>query len=196
MIQLLAVVLLAASVTGCASTKACFVDRGRDAADIFSAAVGVGAGAKARIGPVHVGLAAIHDTVGLRGGEPFAVPILIDSLDPFDFDLLIFGGGAQGQAGFDRFKVFETEGALQCFSKVWASTSPKRPFLHPYYTEVEVAGGLGVTIRVGFNPGELVDFVLGWFGVDVFNDDLEAQERKKSRQVSQVTPHKLTAPKR
>lgn len=195
MIQLLAIVLLAAGVTGCASTKAYLVDRGRDAADIFSVSVGVGAGAKARVGPVHVGLAAVHDTVGLRGGEPFAVPILIDSLDPLDFDLLIFGGESQEKAGFDRFKEFETEGGLQCFSTVCSSTSPERPTLHPYYTEVEVAGGLGVTLRVGFNSGELVDFILGWFGIDIFNDDLAAQKLKRSRQASQVPAHKLATPK-
>jgi hypothetical protein len=31
-----------------------------------------------------------------------------------------------------------------------------------------VAGGL----RVGFNPGELVDFLLGWTTLDIYNDDL------------------------
>ena len=40
-----------------------------------------------------------------------------------------------------------------------------------YYTQVEVAGGLGMAIRIGFNPGELVDFVAGFTGADLFGDD-------------------------
>jgi hypothetical protein len=65
----LAVVL--ASMTGCASTGRYFADRGRDAADIATVCVGVGAGAKVQIGPVHAGLIANTDLVGLRGGRLF-----------------------------------------------------------------------------------------------------------------------------
>ena len=28
-----------------------------------------------------------------------------------------------------------------------------------------------VGVRVGFNPVEFVDFLLGWFGLDILNDD-------------------------
>ena len=40
-----------------------------------------------------------------------------------------------------------------------------------YYTQIEVAGGLGLAIRLGFNPGELVDFIVGFSGGDLFGDD-------------------------
>ncbi len=45
------------------------------------------------------------------------------------------------------------------------------PFL-PTWTHIEVAAALGVGFRLGFNPGELLDFLLGFFGVDLYGDDL------------------------
>lgn len=45
---------------------------------------------------------------------------------------------------------------------------------YPYHflTQVELAVGLGLTIRVGVNPGEMLDFLLGWVGLDLYSDDL------------------------
>jgi hypothetical protein len=51
-IQIVIAAGVVASATGCASTKNYLLDRGRDAADFFTATVGVGAGAKVRIGPL------------------------------------------------------------------------------------------------------------------------------------------------
>jgi len=51
---------------------------------------------------------------------------------------------------------------------------------HPYYTELEIVLGLGPSLRLGFNPGEFADFILGWFGIDFFADDLEAEKKWKS----------------
>ena len=41
-----------------------------------------------------------------------------------------------------------------------------------YYTQIEIAGGLLLCLRAGFNPGELLDFILGWTGVDIYGDDV------------------------
>ena len=68
-IQAVIAVVVIASMTGCASTKAYFIDRGRDAADIFTVTVGEGGGAKARVGPLQIGLWGNHDVAGLMGGE-------------------------------------------------------------------------------------------------------------------------------
>ncbi len=40
-----------------------------------------------------------------------------------------------------------------------------------YYTQVEVTVGLYFGIKVGFNPGELIDALLGWTTFDLFGDD-------------------------
>ena len=39
-------------------------------------------------------------------------------------------------------------------------------------TQLEIAGGLIFTLRLGFNPGELLDFILGFSGIDIWHDDL------------------------
>ncbi len=41
-----------------------------------------------------------------------------------------------------------------------------------YCTDMVVAAGLAGTLRLGFNPGKLVDFLLGWTTLDICGDDL------------------------
>ncbi len=36
----------------------------------------------------------------------------------------------------------------------------------------------GLTLGLGFNPGELLDFILGWTTLDIFKDDIEKGGRK------------------
>ena len=41
-----------------------------------------------------------------------------------------------------------------------------------YYTQMELAIGVGLTLRVGFNPGELLDLLVGFASLDLYGDDL------------------------
>lgn len=41
-----------------------------------------------------------------------------------------------------------------------------------FYTGFEAVAGAVVSLRLGANPGELVDFLLGFAGVDVMGDDV------------------------
>lgn len=168
------VLLLTASATsfGCASTKAYFIDRGRDAADIIIVGVGVGGGVKARIGPIHAGLAFIHDTVGLQGGGVFRYPV--NSFESTDLETTWSLFQVFHLPEDERFKSFATEYEVNPllsrldrdgFGYEARCRDEKIPRLHPYYTGIEFAGGLLGTLRVGINAGEVVDFVLGWFGI-------------------------------
>lgn len=48
----------------------------------------------------------------------------------------------------------------------------KEGFAPPYYfTQIDVSIGLYYGIRMGVNVGELLDFFLGWFKIDLYNDD-------------------------
>lgn len=40
-----------------------------------------------------------------------------------------------------------------------------------YYTRVGVAGGVCIGMRLEVNPGEFVDWILGFFTVDIYGDD-------------------------
>lgn len=41
----------------------------------------------------------------------------------------------------------------------------------PYFTQVELSAGLFGGIKIGLNPGELLDFLLGFFTIDIYGDD-------------------------
>lgn len=40
-----------------------------------------------------------------------------------------------------------------------------------YFTQIDVSLGAYLGIRIGINPGELLDFLLGWFKIDIYSDD-------------------------
>ncbi len=57
-----------------------------------------------------------------------------------------------------------------------------------YYTQCEVCLGVLRGVRLGVNPGELLDFLLGWTTLDTFNDDLEQMQRQQeSEKINAVT---------
>ena len=178
---------LAVCVAGCATPYA--ANRGRDAADIFTACVGIGAGAKVQLGPIHTGLIANADLAGLRGGRVFKMTNRNEVGFPDSIDL---EGIAYGMTFFDydprnqRRKNFQ-DGPYMF--PIWDHGELLVPFLRrpsypkrtcpAYFTQLEVTGGLLGTIRLGFNPGELLDFILGWTTVDIYKDDINKTESNK-----------------
>lgn len=60
-----------------------------------------------------------------------------------------------------------------------------------YYTQLEVAAGLGYTVRLGFNPGELLDFLLGWTTIDIFGDDVGIPPTKEELCATLTPPEAL-----
>ena len=169
---------LAFAASGCA-TRGYLLDRGRDAADIFTATFGIGAGIKARVGPGQVALFENADLCGLRCGQVFWNGndlILNDELyTPFPLKKweLTFGT--------ETFRI-DTSPVPEERAKYVVAYSPFPGVAigtpATFYTQVEVAGGLGLTLRLGFNAGELVDFILGWSTLDIFNDDIGISEFK------------------
>jgi hypothetical protein len=69
----------------------------------------------------------------------------------------------------------------------WFNQDKDHPLLHPFYTQIEVAGGFIATLRVGFNPGELLDFIVGWTTIDLFGDDLGMRRLRKERAEATAT---------
>lgn len=184
-----------AIMTGCASTQGYFVDRGRDAVDVLTVGIGRGVGAKVHVGPVQTGLIWNEDVFGLRCGEisywpafsPINRDLILRRQPPRSFeqllplpvifhpDLGIHGGGesyvSQAFAG-RRGKEFDVFNIMPLIPV--ALTSQNSP-AWPFYTQIEAVVALGPSLRLGFNLGELFDFILGWTTLDIFNDDLEGQ---------------------
>ena len=168
--------MLTVEMSGCA-TKPYLVDRGRDAADIITVTIGLGVGAKARVGPFQTGLLAESDGIGLRGGM---FPDVSDNRESFVFprtvDLQLI---AVGDESFDSNNELTAQR-----HKDFRANSVRPLFFHrtihescpSYYTQLDAVVALGPSIRLGFNPGELLDFLLGWGNVDIYKDDLASQK--------------------
>jgi hypothetical protein len=186
---------LMACLAGCASTRGYLVDRGRDAADILTATAGAGAGVQARLGPAALGFLQTSDAAGLRHGEAFHRPPAEDPPDELNYTLgsllgwvsspaLVFiaglGGGVLPPGYWDQCaelwryerqdRMSETQVRRHAGAKGWRAAGSY---------QIETALGVGLVARAGINPGELLDFLLGWTTVDIFNDDVEARKRKE-----------------
>ena len=193
-VRILLGILSGVILSGCATPY--MADRKADAKDIFTATVGHGGGAKARLGPVRAGAFFGRDDAGLRGGivsTDFGDRIVgrfmhgTMDVDAIVFSLECFAPEGRTSATV-RGKQFVAGGALGLSASVpsyeagdeW-SRKPWNQHI-PYYTQAEVAVGLGGTVRLGVNAGELVDFLLGWTTLDIFSDDLERRHAKLMRQ--------------
>lgn len=192
--------MLSSLLTGCATPY--MQDRKNDAADIFTATVGYGAGAKARVGPINLGLLLNSDQYGYRKGCHVTPRHDLSGLGMTDatctlLSLEWFGSGWGGIAG-ERGKYYEALGVCGLsWAEIWGKEHPPWNANIPYYTQIDAVIGVGGSLRLGFNLGELIDFLLGWTTIDIFSDDVEVtKQNTKSNQPVQATARTLAAPDR
>jgi len=199
--------------SGCATTGY-WADRGRDARDIFTLQVGYGLGAKARVGPVQSGLLADIGGVGIRGGEALGIkdfwPKGCDQPAKQDYVGLVVGREALGgnDVSNRRGKSFASKQILFASYPLTHPDNNQRIWLEEHhmllkpascYSQIEVVAAAGISLRIGFNPGEMLDFLLGGFGLDIFHDDLSklnanaASSRRRGRQEQRPAPRAQSA---
>jgi hypothetical protein len=201
----LAVLLLwAVASTGCSSLSGYLVDRGRDAADVLTVSVGVGAIGQIRLGPLPVGILDTSDVVGLRYGETFCRAFSGEKAEEHDVLLAtipaapvtLFGAmvglgiAATWKSYFERldnYRMYENNFPL---SETQLLRNKGTELLSsPNCYQVEGVIGLGVTLRAGVNTGELLDFILGWSTLDIFKDDIgTGQQHAKPLQLDEKMP--------
>jgi hypothetical protein len=200
MLLVLAAILFASAAC---SSAPYWNSRRADALDVPTFAVGDGAGVKARVGPLHLGLFANIDSWGLRGGKfsddwgdvadwdlpmPSLIPMTVSTELPV-FGLEVVPSRTSEFAG--------AAGHLPLIYKLGVFTGPMRSderktmvlrlngeHAFQLYTQMELAVGLWKTARVGGNPGELVDFMLGWLRLDLYGDDRATAEATEAANVS------------
>lgn len=173
-IRTLAIVFIVAiGMSGCANPNGYFGDRIRDAGDIFTATVGVGAGATAKVGPLNVGLLANYDKAGLRGGALFNS----SSITAEQYDIL-----AAGMTKFSTMQPAMGHGKCVDDFKLFGIGVPTNDCKETTNLfQIEAVAGLGPSVRLGFNPAEALDFTLGWFGLDIFGDDTNTKKLQSRR---------------
>ena len=142
------------------------------------------------VGPAQLGTLYNIDMYGLRGGGFGAVPWYEnhtrEMLFPFPFSLFDSGMDIAG-FGEERF-CYQSRSTPALRGKGYIARVPfpligvaNQP---EYYTQFELFLGVFGTLRLGFNPGELLDFLLGWSTIDIYSDDLEKQKSKRRSQKS------------
>lgn len=160
------------------------VDRWRDLCDIPTAAAEyVSFGATARAGPLATGF-------GLAGGQ--GAGLLGGRVGAYKFEagafLSVHGhriedlGGSRGKehrtAGFFPFPVLFRERAAGLLD-----TRLEPEGFIPLYAQFELAAGIAGGVRLGVNPGEFLDFLAGWFGADLFGDDVASRDGPKETSI-------------
>lgn len=156
------------------------MDRGHDALDIFTATAGVGFGAKARVGPCLVGAGILFDACGLQNGEAFfGEDWDHQCINGCDFMLLLLSGESYRESPYTRQRGYGSDNVHYLFSIYYPEKNSRMPVKQ--FTQIEVAGALLGSVRLGFNPGELLDFLLGWFGIDIYGDDIAMKKLREER---------------
>ena len=184
--------------SSCATTPY-LMDRERDALDVFTATGNAGFGGRARIGPFSGGIYYGLGDAGLLGGQlgkfsALASPVISTTTE---FTLGSFEELYRKDAPpLNRGKLYESGGALT-FSTA-ESHSGKRSYDNkkicwPYYTQIEVIAGVGGGVRLGFNIGEFLDFILGWGNIDIYDDDIEIIKQKEKKSNKVASPNSDTA---
>jgi len=188
--QILTALAIGASMTGCASTRGYFIDRGRDARDAFilTAGVGLGMGADVRLGALS------HPSIGIMTVQPWTfgfygrdIPRKWDE-DGFYWPatFVLCNGLCEGSrncfnSSYSRCMHLPNDKAVlvdEQFLNIWNHDDPASTTLRKG-TQIEVGvSAVIVSVRAGVNLLEFVDFLLGWISIDIFNDDVEEKQRR------------------
>jgi hypothetical protein len=171
-------ILLALPGVGCAYAQ----DRFRDFADVWRVEVSAGVGLQAdvAVGEVaHLGLGSSRRwSAGLRYGEVIGERRVEDHL-PLS---LLWWAAEPDASGVHQLRLGDaTHSQHRCDAivpgELLSGTLEKDPI---HYWDIEVRAFVGVAgVEVGFSPGQFVDFLLGWFGIDIGNDDGPDRETRR-----------------
>jgi hypothetical protein len=155
-------------------------DRVRDLADVATATVGKGWGLKGRVGPLQAGWVRHRDRAGIRNGCLLWWPSVDDGIGYFDNHARIYCTELcrLPDSAFARGKNYESSGLGFLVYIAFVDPGGVPSYMgRYYYSRLSLTLGLGASIHIEVNLGEVLDFVLGWFTIDIFNDDLGQKDR-------------------
>lgn len=153
--------------------------RAADFADCWRAEAHLGLGAWAQAGPVaHAGMGMPEGLLlGMSlGGWRYGYDLpRIEGHTDFPTEVYGIIGHASSLPGSDQEEMAHT-----CFillPPILGLEGPHSYWLHD--ADVEVGGGFVLCFTLGFSPGEFLDFLLGWFGIDLAGDDGDGREPRR-----------------
>lgn len=186
--------------SGCtAAGGSYFLNRVRDLGDVVWVEVGggLGLGGGVRAGGItQLGLGGgiTFFPIGWKYGAPIVADGNMNHGMPVPTDLDLYGGPFNLRAGrlprTESAALHRSVGLLPAVWR-WETRGPDRSELwtwgawppdeirraltarvHAFDIEAHVFAGV-IEVGVGFSPGQLCDFVLGWFGIDIAGDDTD-----------------------
>lgn len=193
--------LAAISLTGC--TSAYWTDRGRDLLDVPTMAIQANEYVVlfVQAGPFGTGLNALFQwpregrAHGLLGGR-------LDSATYRDFALLMFETRLDLSADTRR-KAYSYEGFFpwpvlypSALGPAMTGNPNDRYRMAPRYTQFQISASALLGARLGVNPGEFADFLAGFFGGDLYGDDVAAKEGAEEKGEPGLPPPKEDLPPR
>jgi len=151
--------------------------------DMVTVTVGWGIGGKVQCGPIQAGLLKCEDRAGLRGGALGAWESNgSDRRSPSE-EVILFPGTTSFlpddngvKARHKDFATAKLGPFIGAFGK-WGDPYPRVYFC----SQVEIVAALGPSLRLGVNPGEMMDFMVGWLGVDLYEDDIHCHRDEARR---------------
>lgn len=178
------IILVGATLTGCKTDY--WSMRKDDLKDIFGCTLVKGYGWDIKGGPIEASLCKIDDKVGYRNGVRISDRIRSSELGLLfvSFDSIQAKHISKGQQELLR-QSREYKGSG--FFGISVGTEPNTGRLRLYHlTSCEASLAIGYGLRLGFNPGEVVDLLLGFFGVDIYDDDSPALMSAKLSETTDV----------
>lgn len=162
-------VVMLSLTTGCATTQGYFTDRGRDACDTVTLSVeetGVSASAQVLFWGTGLGRAK-GSGFGLRSG-------IVGNYDFDEFGIILGGKKSLALHGADDNRGKGYGSMAYQLIPIGDAYMPRAERFNFWCAEVSLC--LGVGARAGCNFAEILDFILGWFTIDILNDDLEPRK--------------------
>ncbi len=213
---------IALSATGCAEFKTYMRDRGNDLADCFTVRAGIayGLGVRTQVTTglgVSVGASLNEKKWGYFGrshvdvkgywvGLPVVQPTgLVGAIEEAFEEVPVVPPWVVVRSIFITLIVtdvsFYEDSGLPWSTKVLGISftsgqrmEPPTPFLREKFF-IEVGATLGaVGFDVGFNPVEFVDFLLGWFTIDITGDDAQQKAEADSEPLEEEPPKDTNPP--
>jgi hypothetical protein len=195
---LVGIICVALVVSGCAQFKTYMESRGNDLADCFTVRAGKGYGLAVRTQVTDyvrasAGISVHRDNwIGYLGREPVDAPT--DQIwVGLPFSALVLS--TEMRLGPTLYDLFPSLLGFNV-AEFWRNPdshyprpdwSPQAPLIREKFF-IEVGATLGaIGFDVGFNPVELVDFLLGLFGIDITRDDTEITDLSSFDRVEKTT---------
>ena len=150
--------------------------------DIIDVGVGVGGGANVEIGKFSIGAGAGLGNLAMQGGEFGSRGKTWEGiLLPYQ-KYVIFNSNREAQERIMFRRKIYIVNSMMMDDRSDMEFYP--PTSKAHYTRIGVSGGFPLIASFHFNIGELADFLLGFVGIDIYDDDFYTTKEKLQKDYS------------